>query len=90
VRSGSLPAKYSHENATAQIEASDENRRKFLKRFYKRNWEDPQLYDLVINTARLSATDSANLIVQALSQNPASNIDRQSRESIDDTLSRRK
>jgi cytidylate kinase len=57
----------SYENALAQIEASDKNRRKFLKRFFKIAWDDPHLYDLLINTAHLDATQSARLIVQAVS-----------------------
>lgn len=52
-------------SAVAQIEASDKNRRKFLKRFFKSDWDDPQLYDLLINTAHLDVTLSARLIAQA-------------------------
>jgi cytidylate kinase len=51
--------------AKAQVKASDKNRRKFLKTFFKINWNDPLLYDLVINTAQLDAVQSAGLIVQA-------------------------
>jgi len=57
----------SYENALAQIEASDKNRRKFLKRFFKIAWDDPHLYDLLINTAHLDAIQSARLVVQAVS-----------------------
>ena len=54
------------ENALSQIEASDEYRRKYLKRFYKVRWDDPELYDLVLNTARISPGMAANLIREAM------------------------
>jgi CMP/dCMP kinase len=50
------------EAAKAQVEASDAHRRKYLKRFYHVNWEDSSLYDLTVNTARLSIADAAELI----------------------------
>lgn len=53
--------------AAAQVEVSDKNRRKFLKRFFYVDWDDPQLYDLQINTAHLDATQSARIIVQVVS-----------------------
>jgi cytidylate kinase len=61
-------------NALLQIRASDEHRRKFLKQFYRVNWDDPELYDLVINTSNLSAENAAGQIISALtgvSQHPA-------------------
>lgn len=60
----------SHSQAVAQVRASDKNRRKFLKRFFKIDWDDPQYYDLLINTAHLDAVQSARLIVQAVSPHP--------------------
>ena len=57
-------------NAAAQVEASDKNRRKYLKRFFKTDWDDPQLYDLLINTAHLNVSQSARLITQALASLP--------------------
>lgn len=55
------------EKAVAQIEASDKNRRKFLKRLFKIDWDNPLLYDLLINTAHVDTTQSARLIVEAIS-----------------------
>ena len=54
------------ECALAQIEASDRRRRNYLKRFYNVQWDDPNLYDLVINTAHLAPTVAAQLITQTL------------------------
>jgi cytidylate kinase len=51
-------------SARAQVEASDRHRRRFLQRYYRVKWEDPLLYDLVINTAWLSADEAAGLICQ--------------------------
>ena len=52
--------------AFAQVDASDRRRRSYLKRFYNVRWDDPNLYDLVINTADLSPTAAAQLITQTL------------------------
>ena len=53
------------EAARAQIEASDHYRERFLSRFFGVRIEDPQLYDLIINTGRLSVQQCASLIVEA-------------------------
>jgi cytidylate kinase len=54
------------EAARAQVTASDENRRSYLRRCYKVDWESPDLYDLVVNTGWLPAEAIAELICQAL------------------------
>ncbi len=51
--------------ARAQATARDRQRRTYLKRFYNVDWNDPLLYDLVINTAHLEATEACDLIYQA-------------------------
>jgi len=56
----SLPA------ARAQARASDRSRRAYLRRFYDLDWNDPLLYDLVINTARLSAEAACDLVCRAV------------------------
>lgn len=50
------------EAARAQIDASDQHRRQYLKRYYQVDWEDTSLYDLVINTGRISSADACELI----------------------------
>ncbi|MGB8646688.1 MAG: cytidylate kinase-like family protein [Anaerolineae bacterium] len=52
--------------AAAQIEASDHYRRNYLKRFYHVRWEDPELYDLVVNTAQLDCASAAEIVVAAV------------------------
>jgi cytidylate kinase len=55
------------EAASAQIEASDRHRRNYLKRFYHVRWDDAELYDLVINTSRVTPDVAADMIGQVLS-----------------------
>ena len=50
--------------AQARVEASDKTRQTYLMRYYQVRWDDPELYDLIINTARLSPDQSAQLICQ--------------------------
>jgi len=52
--------------AQAQIEASDRFRKKYLLKFYQVDWDDPVLYDLVINTSRLKTNQAVELICHAL------------------------
>ena len=58
--------KISAENALAQIQASDRHRRNYLKRHYQVKWDDPNLYDLTLNTANLSIPSATAIIRQAL------------------------
>jgi cytidylate kinase len=54
--------------AQAQVEASDAGRREFLELYYQARWDDVELYDLVLNTARLSVEQSADVICGLVSQ----------------------
>jgi cytidylate kinase len=56
------------EAAQSQVEMSDKNRRNYLKRYYKVRWDNPELYDLIVNTARLNPSQAACLICQTLDQ----------------------
>jgi CMP/dCMP kinase len=56
----------SSQAACAQVEAIDHFRRNYLKKFYHLRWDDPELYDLVVNTARLNALDAARVIASAV------------------------
>lgn len=55
----------SAEAAEAQIETSDRARKNYLRRAYQVDWEDPALYDLVLNTGRMSLSTAAEIISQA-------------------------
>ncbi len=54
--------------AEARIQASDRYRRDYLRRYYRVRWDAPELYDLMVNTERLTAPAAADLIVAALAQ----------------------
>jgi len=50
------------ESARAQIQTSDQTRRNYLRRFYKVDWEDSGLYDLVINTGWMRVPAAVDII----------------------------
>jgi cytidylate kinase len=54
--------------AVAQIAASDRSRRNYLKRYYHARWDDPELYDLIVNTGRLLPEKAADTICNAFVQ----------------------
>jgi cytidylate kinase len=54
--------------ATKRILASDQARANYLRRYYGVNWLDPQLYDLVVNTGRISIQTAVQLVVLAQCQ----------------------
>lgn len=56
----------SPEAARAQIDASDRYHQQYFKRFYKIPWDGPGLYDLIINTAKMTPTDAADIICAAV------------------------
>lgn len=50
------------QSAHAQVEMSDQARTRYLKRFYKARWDDPELYDVMLNTAQLSIEAAAKMV----------------------------
>lgn len=52
--------------AIEQIKASDKNRSTFLKSYYNTQLDDLELYDLILNTGRISPQESAELIIFAV------------------------
>jgi cytidylate kinase len=56
----------SMDGALAQVQASDSNRRNYLRRFYRTRWDDPLNYHLTINTAVLDVRQATQLIVRAV------------------------
>ncbi len=53
-------------SALARIEASDRSRRSYLKRCYHVKWNDPELYDLIINTEHVSVEAASTMICAAV------------------------
>jgi len=64
-RRGSIVARdgVSSEDARRRIHESDETRRRYVWAAGQRDWADPTLYDLVINTHRSSPEIAASLVV---------------------------
>lgn len=56
------------EFAQKQVKASDHFRRHYLQKFYNVRWDDPTLYNLVINTGHLSPATAAQIILTAINQ----------------------
>ncbi len=50
------------------IKDTDRRRADYLKSYYKAEWTDPQLYDLVLNTSRLGVENCADIILHAVTQ----------------------
>jgi cytidylate kinase len=44
----------SDSEARKQIEAMDKKSREYIKFYFKHDWNDPELYDIVINTSRIN------------------------------------
>lgn len=56
----------SHEDAIRLIFEIDDNRARYAKQYYDVDWDDPTLYDMVLNTAKLTNDSAAKLIVEAV------------------------
>lgn len=52
--------------ARARVDESDRTRRDYLQSTYAADWNDPELYDLVLNTERLRTETAADVISRAL------------------------
>ncbi|MDO8670281.1 MAG: cytidylate kinase-like family protein, partial [Dehalococcoidia bacterium] len=50
------------------IKDTDRRRADYLKSYYKADWSDPQLYDLVLNASRLGADSCVAIVLFALAQ----------------------
>ncbi len=56
------------EAARAQVLTSDKARTHYLKRYYESRWDDPDLYDVMVNTEHLSIENAAMVVCKALEQ----------------------
>ena len=50
----------------AQVITSDKSRTLYLKRYYHSRWDDPDLYDVMINTEHLTVENAALVVCKAL------------------------
>jgi hypothetical protein len=63
--------KLTEEEARARVKARDISDVAWIKRHFDLDSHDPQLFDLIINTARITPAAAADLIVKALAAMPA-------------------
>lgn len=56
------------EAARAQVEQGDRTRRDYVREFYGVDWDDPQLYDLVLSTEALTVERGADAVCRALAR----------------------
>jgi cytidylate kinase len=56
------------EMARNQVMTSDQSRMRYLRRHYHARWDDPLLYDLLLNTAGLTAEETAAILCEAARQ----------------------
>ena len=63
----------SEAEAAKLVREQDQARRRYLRRYFNAEIDDPTLYDVTLNTGRLGFADSAEAIAQlALQHQPAS------------------
>lgn len=48
--------------AEEQVQRSDSDRRSYIRRMFNVDWEDPTLYDIVINTARTDSDAAVRIV----------------------------
>jgi cytidylate kinase len=71
VREHQARAGLSAEAAREQVLNRDRASLDFVNRYYDVDAADPQFYDLVLNTARLTPVDAVDMIIEALGHLPA-------------------
>ena len=64
-------AELSAKEARARVHQEDLGRRRYFKRYFNKNDNDPLLYHLVINTGLVSLDDAARIIGDVVLQRPA-------------------
>jgi cytidylate kinase len=72
--------------AERMLHKSDHDREGFLKSFFNRSWNDPELYDLIINTGKISTDSIVIMVKDALKQLDTDANRRATEESLDDLL----
>ncbi len=61
----------SPQDASRYVHDRDLGRKRYLKKYYDADIDDPLLYHLVINTDRVAHSEAARMIVEAVSAHPA-------------------
>jgi len=61
------------EKATAEVHRMDADRAAYVRRYHQRDWRDPLLYDLEINTGRVTIEEAAEIVVGLIASRAAAN-----------------
>jgi CMP/dCMP kinase len=82
VRVARLRGRYGWDAATAAAKARqmDEDRRRYVQRYFHRDVLDPMLYDLQINTGRLSIEEAVTVVEQVVRDTPSASASAADRE----------
>ncbi len=60
--------------AADYVHSEDLGRRRYIKKFYSKNVDDPLLYHLIINTDRMSYAETARMIAEAVRNGPETKV----------------
>ena len=58
----------SEDDARRKMHETDSNRAAYIRQLYGRDWCDPDEYDLIVNTGRISYQATAELILRGLKE----------------------
>ena len=75
--------KIERKEATAYIEKVDKERRQWTRFLFDVEWDDPQLYDIVLNVSRMSVDTASEMIVR-LAERPEFQATRESATAMED------
>jgi len=76
-------SKVGRHQAVKMLKQSDKEQAEYVKHFFLMDISDPELYDLVINTSRISPDVAANLIVQAVRRRRGGKVRSVSKDIVD-------
>ena len=54
--------------AEEQVQRSDSDRRNYIRRMFNVDWEDPTLYDVVMNTARTDSDTAVRIVTRIMEE----------------------
>jgi cytidylate kinase len=54
--------------AGAEVQRTDSERRSYIRRMFNVDWDDPTLYDIVINTARTDSDTAVRIVVKIMEE----------------------
>jgi cytidylate kinase len=61
---------FSPQTAAEYVREEDLGRKRYVKKYYAKDIDDPLLYHLVINTDRVPYVEAARMIAEAVSMHP--------------------